>query len=270
VNAVVPTAELAALVYGEDGVAPDDPAEAFHEASRLHPRIAPGRLPALLALGRSSDLQQTVARSSRTFAHRPTLRLPRGSLPELSLADALQLRRSSLAAERRPLVLPSLAAVLETAYAATPRPTEGLRRPVPSGGALYPLELYVLALAVDGCDAGVLHYNPFSHGLEQLRALDEAAARDAIVDGGLVDRAAAVLVVTAMFWRSRFKYGLRGYRFALLEAGHVVQNVMLAAAALGLPGLPVGGFYDRRLDGLVGADGLDEACVYAVALGGDP
>jgi SagB-type dehydrogenase family enzyme len=73
-----------------------------------------------------------------------------------------------------------------------------------------------------------------------------------------------------MFWRSRFKYGLRGYRFALLEAGHVVQNLVLAATALGLPALPLGGWYDRRVDELVGADGLDEATVYVVLLGGRP
>jgi nitroreductase len=63
---------------------------------------------------------------------------------------------------------------------------------------------------------------------------------------------------------------LRGYRFALLEAGHVVQNLVLAATALGLPALPLGGWYDRRVDALVGADGLDEATVYVVLLGGRP
>jgi len=89
-----------------------------------------------------------------------------------------------------------------------------------------------------------------------------------LVDPALVDGAAALLVVTAMFWRSRFKYGARGYRFALLESGHVVQNAVLAATALGLPALPLGGFYDRRIDELVGADGLDEATVYALLLGG--
>jgi SagB-type dehydrogenase family enzyme len=73
-----------------------------------------------------------------------------------------------------------------------------------------------------------------------------------------------------MFWRSRFKYGLRGYRFALLEAGHVMQNAVLAAAALRVEALPVGGYYDRLLDGLVGADSLDEASVYALVLGGGP
>jgi SagB-type dehydrogenase family enzyme len=84
----------------------------------------------------------------------------------------------------------------------------------------------------------------------------------------VLDEAAALLVVTAVFPRTQFKYGQRGYRFALLEAGHVVQNVLLAAADLGLPALPLGGFYDRRLDAIVGADGLDEASVYSVALGG--
>jgi SagB-type dehydrogenase family enzyme len=74
--------------------------------------------------------------------------------------------------------------------------------------------------------------------------------------------------MTAMFWRSRFKYGLRGYRFALIEAGHVMQNAVLAAAALGIAARPLGGYYDRLLDALVGADSLDEASVYALLLGG--
>ena len=54
----------------------------------------------------------------------------------------------------------------------------------------------------------------------------------------------------------------------MIEAGHVVQNAVLTAVALGVPALPLGGFYDRRLDGIVGADGLDEASIYALALGG--
>ena len=101
-----------------------------------------------------------------------------------------------------------------------------------------------------------------------LGTLDAGQAAAALVDPALVEGASALVVITGMFWRARFKYGVRGYRFALLEAGHVVQNAVLAAAALGLPALPVGGFYDRRLDALVGADGLDEASVYALLIGG--
>ena len=80
--------------------------------------------------------------------------------------------------------------------------------------------------------------------------------------------ALAYSVHTAVFVRSRFKYGQRGYRFVLLEAGHVAQNVALTAAALALPMLPYGGFYDLRLDELVGADGLDECTVHLLLVGG--
>ena len=82
-----------------------------------------------------------------------------------------------------------------------------------------------------------------------------------------MDGAAAVLLLLAVFGRTRFKYGLRGYRFALLEAGHVVQNVALTAVALDLAALPLGGFYDAQVDDLVGADGVEESVVYGVVVG---
>jgi SagB-type dehydrogenase family enzyme len=264
---VVPTAEFASLVYGSEGVANDDAAEAFHEASRLYPNIAPGRLANLHALARSPDLQQTVARSSRTNDHRPGIDLAHGRLPRTSLRAALARRRSTSASERRPLAVQDLGTILGAGYAAEPRST-GLRRPVPSGGGLYPLELYVLALDVTAIGQCVLHYNPLRHRLEVIGPLDPVSTGEALVDPSLVEAAAALVVVTAMFWRSRFKYGARGYRFALIEAGHVVQNAVLAASVLGLHALPLGGFFDRRLDVLVGADGLDEASVYALLLGG--
>jgi SagB-type dehydrogenase family enzyme len=139
---------------------------------------------------------------------------------------------------------------------------------VPSAGALYPLELYLISLAVNDLDRGVYHYHPYRHRLEHLAPLSWPELRAAAVDASVLESAAAVLVVTAVFWRSRFKYGSRGYRFALLEAGHLAQNAILAATDLDLPALPLGGFYDRRLDEIVSADGLDEAVVHALILGG--
>lgn len=264
----VPTPEFASLVYGADGVPLDDSAENFHEASRLYPNLASGRLTTLLSLPGSPELQQTVSRSSRTHGHRPALDLPQGKLPRARFRELLSVRRSGLAANGQRLTLRDLAALLQASYAARNCGTGPARRPVPSGGALYPLELYVIALAIDGVEPSVSHYNPFRHNLELLGPVRRDEVRSALVDPDLADRAGALIVVTALFWRSRFKYGARGYRFALLEAGHVIQNAVLVAAALGLQALPVGGFYDRRLDGLVGADGLDEASVYALLLGG--
>ena len=86
---------------------------------------------------------------------------------------------------------------------------------------------------------------------------------------GLLEQTAAVVFIGAVFWRTRFKYGQRGYRFALLEAGHVMQNLLLAATALEIPALPLGGFYDDRVDALLGLNGVDESALYGVVLGGD-
>lgn len=264
----VPTSQFASLVYGAAGVAADDPAEAFHEASRLYPNIAPAQLAVLLELAGSSELQETVARSSRTHGHRPGIDLPDPLPLRERFDDLARRRRSARAGMARPIRLVELSTVLAACHVATDLPGGAKRRPIPSGGALYPLELYTVPLAVSGLDRGVYHYDPFRHRLAFLDPLRWADVREAFVDPGLVDAASALLVVSAMFWRSRCKYGPRGYRFALLEAGHLAQNALLAATALDLPALPVGGFYDRRLDALIGADGLDQATVYALVLGG--
>src|SRR5205814_8594525 len=120
----------------------------------------------------------------------------------------------------------------------------------------------------DGAPPGLYHYGPLDHLLEQLRDGEQDGLADALVFRDLLDGCAVVLVVTAMFWRTRFKYGLRGYRFALIEAGHLAQNVLLAATALRLPAVPVGGFYDRRLDDFLAVDGVDESSLYSVFVGG--
>jgi SagB-type dehydrogenase family enzyme len=143
---------------------------------------------------------------------------------------------------------------------------EQLFRASPSGGALYPLELYVVAREVDGLASGVYHYDAHDHVLEQLgTAAPPADELSPYAD--LVGAAQAMVFVAAVFWRSRFKYGLRGYRFVLLEAGHVVQNLLLAATALGLASFPLGGFFDDAVDRALELDGVDVSTVYAACVG---
>src|SRR5207247_1836025 len=115
--------------------------------------------------------------------------LERGALPRASFRGVLARRRSSTAGTRCPLPLRDLGALLEASYAAALRAPGAVRRPVPSGGALYPLELYLLALDVDGIEPAVLHYNPFRHRLETLAALDTRAAGAVLVDPALADGA---------------------------------------------------------------------------------
>jgi SagB-type dehydrogenase family enzyme len=264
---VLPTAQFASIVYGERGVPLDDPAECFHEASRLYPNIAPTRLEVLEELARDGELARSTMRSGLTHDHRRGFDLPAPRALRSRLGAVIGSRRSERSDILRPVSLRDLATVLAMSYAAVPR-GRGLRRPVPSAGALYPLEAYVVAPAVIGVEPGVHHYDPFRHRLAFLGPLALASLREALVDSSLADVTAALLVVTGVFWRSRVKYGPRGYRFTLFEAGHLVQNALLASTDLGLAALPVGGFHDVLLDRLVGADGLDEASLYAVALSG--
>lgn len=147
---------------------------------------------------------------------------------------------------------------------ATPQPV----RAAPSGGAVYPLEVYLVVAAVDGLDAGIYHYAIDRHALELLRSgtFGEVLV-SAASDHATFTRAAVTLVLAGIFGRSHFKYGERGYRFTLLEAGHICQNMLLTVTELGLGAVPVGGFIDEDVNALIDLDGVDESVLYLIPVG---
>jgi len=258
------TVPWAGWVYGtpEEG----DPAELFHEASRLSPFAVDHRARGLALLARSPELATSTTRAVLRSLARPSVPLPSAQLPDVALADAVVRRRSARAFGPGHVALHELAALLDAAYGVTAGGPDGASfRAVPSGGALYPLELYVLARRVDDLEAGVHHVDPLRRALEAMPSAEPDGPLSPYDE--LLDAAALLVAVTGVFWRSRFKYGLRGYRFTLLEAGHVGQNLLLAAAALDLAALPVGGFYDRRVERLLGVDGVNESALYLFAVG---
>jgi SagB-type dehydrogenase family enzyme len=274
-TAAIPTVSEASCIYGEEGVSLDDPAETYHEASKLYPSTVARQVSGSSRLSVTPELQASAARAVRRNPHRRTLLLPPPTAPGMTLAQAVGARRSERRFASGRIALDELATVLHAGYGVTRSAGEDdaqSLRTVPSGGALYPLEIYAVPARVDDVDPGLYHFDPLrpalevlSFGATPLRVLKDAAVYPEIVDG-----CAATLLVTAMFWRSRFKYGLRGYRFTLLEAGHLVQNVLLMCAALGLAAVPLGGFYDRPIDELLGADGVNESVLYSVCLGRRP
>ena len=270
----VPSVRLAARIYGGDRVALDDPAEHFHEASKIYPSFG-ARQTRGGVLERDRELQLSSFRAVKRSRHLPAVRLPAPAALESPLGAVLARRRSVRRFADRPVALGQLAAVLEAGYGRSgqllgeaPDGTGPQLRTVPSGGALYPLELCLFAWRVAGLRRGLYHLDPLRRVLERVRGGDE---REAVLARTVypepVGGCATLLAVTAVFWRTRFKYGLRGYRFALMEAGHLVQNVLLAATALGLGAVPLSGFYDRPMDELLELDGVNESMVYAVAIG---
>ncbi len=139
-------------------------------------------------------------------------------------------------------------------------------RTVPSGGALYPLELYFYTnQRVTSLAAGLYHYSPVENAIQCIREgnFDEEIANTLVsFQTHLAFDTSLILFITAAFNRSTFKYKEKGYRFALFEAGHVAQNINLAATALELGVINIGGYHDRLVDRFLKIDGLNHATVY--------
>jgi SagB-type dehydrogenase family enzyme len=244
----------------------DDAWEVFHENSKT------GRYsdvqPSEAVLQRMQELSESLA-----YEQYPEIELPTTLAPlRLTLAEAITTRVTARALESCALSLEELATLLHYAYGVTrtnigtvfPRPF----RTVPSGGALYPLELFVHSAHVRDLEPGLYHYSPTRNNLCLLH-YGSLAHRicEAVVQSELLVNASLVLFITAMFERSVFKYGNRGYRFVLLEAGHVAQNVNLVANALGLGCVNVGGYFDREVDELLGLDGVTHSTIYLAGVG---
>jgi SagB-type dehydrogenase family enzyme len=202
---------------------------------------------------------------------------PRTPLPgrdfaiDMPLGDALERRRSIRNYALREMPLETLGRLFHASYGLRVARTDGgeddFRRPAPSAGGRYPLELYVAAQAVEGLGDGIYHYDARAHALEHVRpGLAQPALVDLLMDQEVARRANAVVVITAVRERTMWKYGQRGYRHVLLDAGHVGQNLYLVSIALGLGPTAIGGFYDQELGALLRLP-EDEEPFYVVCIG---
>ena len=135
-------------------------------------------------------------------------------------------------------------------------------RAAASAGALYPIEIYPALAGLPGLADGLYHYSPFDHSLTLIRPGRPAAWTGA---GG----PKAAFFLSALFYRSAWKYGDRALRYCLLDAGHVAENLILAGRAWGLrPRLEVN-FRDREINRLLGLDRNREAALALIRLESD-
>ncbi|HMA35115.1 MAG TPA: SagB/ThcOx family dehydrogenase [Chloroflexia bacterium] len=203
----------------------------------------------------------------------PVIPLPAPADLAAPLQQAIAARLACRQFADTPVELGDLATMLHAAYGIQSHLVLGdqefLVRPVPSGGALYPLEVYLLVRQVTGLAPGIYHYAVLTHALEQLQAIDLAPTyiADLFMGQSYVAQAGLIVVLTMVPARSMWKYADRGYRLILLEAGHLAQNLNLTAAALGLGSLNLGGFLDSELASLLALDLEGELPVYGIALG---
>jgi SagB-type dehydrogenase family enzyme len=193
---------------------------------------------------------------------------PRG-FQGLRMEGALQMRRSVREYAERSLALVELSQLLWAAQGIT---EERLAfRAAPSAGALYPIETYTVVHDVADLPSGIYHYAVREHRLERLERGD---FRGDVTQAGLyqafLGEASVCFVLSAIFQRARWRYRERAYRYVLLEAGHIAQNLYLEATSLGLGACAVGAFLDGRLNDLLGLDGVEEAALYIISVGPRP
>ncbi len=141
-------------------------------------------------------------------------------------------------------------------------------RAAPSAGALYAGEVYVVAERIGGLASGVYYYDVHRHALVPLRRgthLDEVAR--ALERPARIESAAAVVLLTNVFARYDRRYGNRGYRYDLIDSGHIGENLRLAAASAGLGDASPLRFFDDRLNRLIEVDGREESVCALHAVG---
>lgn len=237
----------------EDGVGDAFQRETVHRRDRL--------------IGRYLDWDRKPG-TYKSYPESSRVALPVPGSPSTTLDQVLRGRRSVRDFEWRPLSLQELSYLLWASTGITRRERGHEFRTAPSAGALYPVETYMAVNDVTEVPPGIYHYSIRDHALEQLRRgrMGEELARAAL-DQSMCARAPLVLIWTALFERSKWKYDQRAYRYLYLDAGHVAQNLALAAVALGLGSCQIAAIYDEEVNELLGVDGGEEGAIYLSAVG---
>ena len=182
------------------------------------------------------------------------MKLPEPKLVgDASLEKAIYHRRTMRSFDGKALTLKQCSQIFWAAQGITE--PGGFKRAAPSAGALYPMDVYGVIgnNCIEKLHAGVYHYTPAGHTLSLVQEGDK---RKDVAEASLwqmwMAHAPLTLVITAEYSRIMVKYGQRGIRYAMIEAGHIGQNIFLQAAALGIAAGIVGAFEDQEIIRVLG------------------
>lgn len=248
--------------------------ELYHENSKLHPLIPT----VMIAAGNYTETEMlAMARGYKQYRMAPQIKLPEieNLLPSDRNFDEVVASRRSVRefSNEEELSVNELSKILHQSFGVTgeiTRPEEGSipLRSVPSGGALYPAEIYLGVRNVSGVEPGIYHYNVLDHALELLIPGDPTEKLyEVCCQQEYVKEASVVFLISGVLQRTKRKYGERGYRYVLLDVGHLGQNIYLSCTALNLAVMTTCGFFDDEANKLLRLDGKDETTLYVAFLG---
>lgn len=193
-----------------------------------------------------------------------TVQLDEESKVDKKTKDILESRESTRNFKQYDIQLPEISAILKNSYGYKEN-----ERSYPSAGALYPVEIYWFNLSDNSLDRAIYRYSLFDSNLSKVQDLEaiKPLFMNQIQENVNLQKISGFFGLTGVFNRLRMKYGSRGYRYTLIESGHIAQNILLIAEELNLDTLPIGGFYDRKVEDVMELDGIEESILYMIGVG---
>jgi len=252
----------------------------FLERSKLYPyNLADFGQRVNRVMGSPAIMAQLVAHRPEWGTTRKLPLAPAADLPYAEVLAALNKRRASVRRyDPAGLTFEEVSQLLRLTYAitdATPGPGRPPARNIASGGGLYPIEVFYVSRHTQGLADGVYYYNLQEEALELLREFASPEERDQVLrtafmsEGKDMDHASAsgYLVFGGILNRVGFKYQDRGLRFALIDAGALMQSLGLATGALQLASCGMGGYLDNQVNELIGFKGTLQTVLHVALVG---
>jgi SagB-type dehydrogenase family enzyme len=190
------------------------------------------------------QVESSILKGGRGKVKEQNIKLPRPrTTGKMSLEEAIIDRQSVRSFSKQDLSPEEISQLLWAAYGLRDVDSiTGASKTVPSAGALYPMEIYIVS------PNGVFHYFPSSHSLKEISDKDlRSALSGAALWQEAIAQAAVDFVIACVYDKICWKYGERGMRYAHIEAGHIAQNIHLQAVCLGLGSVPIGAFKDTAV-----------------------
>lgn len=213
----------------------------------------------------SKSFAPSLAIEGRRFALTPRAKV------EADMYQVLKNRRSQATESLNSMSFEDLSDLLYYAYGSKKDATGKsamTKRNAPSAGGLYPIELFFFAQEVDQIPDGLYYFDSPNNDIVLTdEKMDYAAVADCYVSQDPIINKNLIFFFCPIFNKSIFKYHNRGFRFVFMEAGHIAQNLLLLATALEHQAIPVGGYFEYKLDQLLRLDGHEFSCVYTLAIG---
>lgn len=190
----------------------------------------------------------------------------------MSIIDILKSRKSRRVFSNNPLSFEELSFLLWSIQGVKKIVKNGYAtlRTVPSAGARHPFETYVAIYNVEGIKQGLYRYLPLDHKLNFIKTIDDNI-KDKLVDACLnqkfVVNGAVTFIWTVIPYRSEWRYDIGAHKVIAMDAGHMCENLYLAAEAINAGTCAVGAYDQKKLDDILGVDGKNEFSIYIAPVG---